>query len=444
MTSLAEHKLLRRGRQAYEAARRAAVWRANKPPRFPEAIVLAENQDDVVAAVRLARREGLKVTVRSGGHSWNSPHVRDGALLIDVSRLDHFSIDARARTAWAGPGTKGRRLNQTLAPAGLLFPGGHHNTVGLGGFVMCGGFGWNAREWGNGCTNVLAIEAVTADGERIYADATQNSDWYWAARGSGAGFFGVVTRFLLQLHPLPKYLRHNALVFGLDELEPALTWAREIIDVTPRNVEVVATASSFDDAGNRAPTRLTIGGLTFANDEAEVKAAEALFDSCPVAGRALLRRRSAETTLMERYDGATRADPEGFRFACDNLYTNAGAAEVVPLMRGLFGELPTPRSHVFWQNWGPVRELPDMALSVQADLYLAVYTVWDRPEDDERLERWPVEQMRRLEHLSVGGQMNDENMLRRPARYLSEAAEARLESLRARHDPHGLFLSYLV
>ena len=46
----------------------------------------------------------------------------------------------------------------------------------------------------------------TAAGELIRADATQNQDLYWAARGAGPGFFGVVTCFHLQTRHLPKFL----------------------------------------------------------------------------------------------------------------------------------------------------------------------------------------------------------------------------------------------
>ena len=51
---------------------------------------------------------------------------------------------------------------------------------------MCGGFGWNARELGNGAQQIKAIDVVTADGELIHADEENNSDFYWAARGERA------------------------------------------------------------------------------------------------------------------------------------------------------------------------------------------------------------------------------------------------------------------
>jgi FAD/FMN-containing dehydrogenase len=83
-----------------------------------------------------------------------------------------------------------------------------------------------------------------------------------------------------------------------------------------------------------------------------------------------------------------------------------------------------------------------MALSIQGNIYLACYAVWDHAADDEPMEQWVVGQMKRLEHLAVGAKLNDENMARRPARYFSEAAAARLEALRRRYDPEGRFASF--
>lgn len=60
----------RRGDAGYEEARRKAVWHAGTPARFPNVIVQALDENDVIAAVRLAREEGRKIAVRSGGHSW--------------------------------------------------------------------------------------------------------------------------------------------------------------------------------------------------------------------------------------------------------------------------------------------------------------------------------------------------------------------------------------
>ena len=69
----------------------------------------------------------------------------------------------------------------------------------VGGYLLQGGYGWNGRVHGPACMSVEAIDVVTADGTLVHADAEQNAELLWAARGAGPGFFGVVTRFHLRL-----------------------------------------------------------------------------------------------------------------------------------------------------------------------------------------------------------------------------------------------------
>ncbi|MGO9060260.1 MAG: hypothetical protein ACLQU2_23195 [Candidatus Binataceae bacterium] len=64
-----EGRVLRRGSTGYEQAGTASVWHAGVPTRMREVIIEAASESDVVNAVRLARDEGRKITVRSGGHS---------------------------------------------------------------------------------------------------------------------------------------------------------------------------------------------------------------------------------------------------------------------------------------------------------------------------------------------------------------------------------------
>jgi hypothetical protein len=66
--------------------------------------------------------------------------------------------------------------------------------------------------------------------------------------------------------------------------------------------------------------------------------------------------------------------------------------------------------------------------------------VYDDTADDRRCDDWVAGAMRRLEPISVGAQMNDENMAGTPASYLSEAASGRLEQLRRKYDPGSLFV----
>jgi hypothetical protein len=196
-----ERKLLWSGDEGYEQARRDAVWNGRKPSRRPVGIALAENAADVAAAVRLAKERGVQVSVRASGHSTSAAGLREGALLVDVSRIAGIDIDARARTAVVGPGVRGRDLDTVLDPLGLFFPHGHCSDVAVSGFLLNGGLGWNWRAYRPGCVLVRAVDVVTADGDVVRADESQNSDLYWAARGAGPGFFGIVIAFHLELQP---------------------------------------------------------------------------------------------------------------------------------------------------------------------------------------------------------------------------------------------------
>lgn len=57
----------RRGEAGYEQSRTAAVWNERKPERYPDAIVIARDEDDVVAAVHRAKEQGSSIGIRSGG-----------------------------------------------------------------------------------------------------------------------------------------------------------------------------------------------------------------------------------------------------------------------------------------------------------------------------------------------------------------------------------------
>ena len=139
MALLTAKRYFHRGVDGYEAARRETVWNSLVPQRFPEVIVQACDTDDVVAAIRYARAQGYQVGVRSGGHSWNASHLRDGGMLLDVSRLGHRRVDADAMIAHVGPGVVASAFATDLDAQGLFFPAGHCEGIRLGGYLLQGG-----------------------------------------------------------------------------------------------------------------------------------------------------------------------------------------------------------------------------------------------------------------------------------------------------------------
>ena len=76
---------------------------------------------------------------------------------------------------------------------------------------------WNQGVWGYGNESVEAVELVTAEAKLITANERDHSDYFWAARGAGYGFFGVVTRYLLKLYPLPKAIHGVTYYYSLND-----------------------------------------------------------------------------------------------------------------------------------------------------------------------------------------------------------------------------------
>jgi FAD/FMN-containing dehydrogenase len=436
-------RLLRRGEDGYEAARVGRVFNARRPERYPAAVLLAASEDDVVAGVRLARGEGWRVAVRSGGHSWAAWSVRDDALLIDLGDLKDLTFDPATGIATATPAVRGGdELDPFLERRGRMFPGGHCPSVGLGGFLLQGGQGWNSRRWGWACENVLAVDVVTADGELVRADAQQNSDLYWAARGAGPGFPGIVTRFHLRTHERPAAMVQDTWTFALDDLEELLGWLHDVLPSLDVIVEPVVAATRLSGS-------LVLLLHTTAMCDSEARAEALLSPLTPpaaLAGRALGHERGLTTIAAENAAQALQ-NPEDHRYAVDCTWTDASAAELAPALRELWSGLPTEHSFSIWYGWAPTRALPDMAFSVQANVYCATYVIYTDAGDDERHRGWVHAQTAALAAAGGGGRgvyLGDTDFTRRTDRFLSDANFARLEQIRAARDPDGRICSYLV
>jgi FAD/FMN-containing dehydrogenase len=437
-----EAPVLRRGGPGYEQARRAAVPNGRLPDRFPALIVRPRAEQDVVAAVELARREGMKVGIRSGGHSWAASYLRDGGMLIDLSAMTRLEVDVEGRSAAVQPALTGTALNRELRRHGLFFPAGHCTGVGLGGFLLQGGFGWNSRRWGPACMSVEGIEVVTASGELVTADAGQNADLLWAARGAGPGFFGVVTSFQLKLRPRPPVIRVSSQVYPVEVLEELLGWVGEIQSSVSRAMELMVFLRRDLDPRIPGPGAMLLAPV-LAESEEEATEAAAVLETCPVIDRAVAREHNVVTEIDELLEKSDDFYRPGWRMVADNMWSSEPVGKLIPVARRVAETLPGAPSHMMWLVWGGSPERPDMAFSMEAETYIALYSVWEEPRQDAPHEAWVAETMREFEPLSAGIQLADENLGVRPAPFMSSDNLRRLEELRRRWDPEGLFHSFM-
>ena len=183
------------GDEAYEASREIHNALVDKKPAL---FVKVRDAADVSRSIHFARRHGLPLSVRAGGHGLAGQALVDGGLVIDMTQFNEIRIDAENRTAWAQPGALAGEYTDAAQQYGLATPFGDAASVGLGGITLGGGIGFLARKYGLAIDNLLAIEVVTAEGQIITATETENEDLFWALRGGG-GNFGVVTGFQYRL-----------------------------------------------------------------------------------------------------------------------------------------------------------------------------------------------------------------------------------------------------
>ncbi|WP_433170904.1 FAD-binding oxidoreductase [Actinoallomurus sp. CA-150999] len=435
------------GDGGYEDARVGRVFNGRRPERRPAAVLEAACEQDVVEGVRLAAEHGWQVAVRSGGHSWAAWSVRDAALLLDLGRFREMTYDPATGIVTATPSVKGGdELNPFLGRHGRFFNGGHCPSVGIGGFLLQGGQGWNARGWGWAAENLTAIDVVTADGELVRADPERNGDLFWAARGAGPGFPGVVTRFHLRTRPLPKAMAHTVHAYPLGLFDEVMTWLHAKHHQVSSLVEIVAlTQTPLEPIpGHDFGPVLLVTGVAMTDTPEEARAVLAPLHACPYADRALLRVEAKPTDLAEQIAMQRLANPEGHRYLVDNAWLRGTAEEVVPAIRRAFTEQPTPGTFTIWFSMAPLRELPDMAFSLQTEIYSATYVVYDDPARDAELRAWLAAAMADLEPVTAGQYLGDSDFTVRQLRFMGDAQWERLRGIRAARDPKGLFAGYLT
>jgi hypothetical protein len=103
--------------------------------------------------------------------------------------------------------------------------------VGVVGYSLTGGVGFQARKHGMQVNQLTAIEIVNEFGEIIRASEDVHPDLFWALRGGG-GNFGVVTAIECRLVPTPQ-MHAGMLVWPWEHAEDVFTTWVEMLEQLP-------------------------------------------------------------------------------------------------------------------------------------------------------------------------------------------------------------------
>jgi FAD/FMN-containing dehydrogenase len=198
----------------------------------PPVVVGAACADDVAATVRFALRHGLSVSVQSTGHGASFP-VEDG-ILISTRRMDIVSVDVQSGVARIGAGAKWAKVMAATAPYGLAPLLGSTSDVGAVGYTVGGGMGPLGRRYGFAADRVRSLEIVTGDGRLRTVTADDDTGLFWGVRG-GKGNLGIVTAMEIDLVLLPR-LYGGAMFFAAEDSAKVLHAWRDWVDTVPEEM----------------------------------------------------------------------------------------------------------------------------------------------------------------------------------------------------------------
>ncbi|KAK8070707.1 hypothetical protein PG997_010910 [Apiospora hydei] len=176
----------------------------------PDCVIQPATGDDVARVVRFCYEAKIKLTVRSGGHSYAGFATTDEGALMDMRRMNRTSLDMRNQVLYADGGALWADVYKRIINGrhdGFAPKGGRCPSVGVSGFLMGAGLGPFSRGLGMGSDSVLAITAVTAQGDTVTVTHKDDPEspsgrLFWALRGAGGGNFGVVVQWKLQVKKL--------------------------------------------------------------------------------------------------------------------------------------------------------------------------------------------------------------------------------------------------
>ncbi len=447
-------KIIRRQDANYESWRQSLVWHRSKPARYPDMIVQPASEDEVVAVIRHAAQNKLRIAVRSGGHNPTGASVRDGGICLDLSGLTDIKVDAARQVASVQTGARAIQLIAKLAEHDLTFPTAHCATVGMGGFLLGGGLGWNHPYRGGVATfTIEAADMVLADGSRVQASAAKNADLLWAVRGGGPGLFGAVTRFHLEAYPLPKAILVSSYILPLESLGTMTSTLDKLSPGTDPKLEILALLMHNPEVPPGTPPEKSkicfVTAFAFGYSAEESRAMLAPLAQSPIAAQAVARNENQPFTLMELFPKffSTR-DPGGYmgRYAAESAITDE-PGKILHDLSDHFRRAHSPICHVIASYNLNLKAREDACFSSIARHYVGCFAIWDDEKDDDLNFRWLEKATTFMDPYAKGHYVNEVDATRHPERIrlcYSEASWKRLQELRRKYDPQGVFHGYLA
>ena len=240
---MAPATVIRPGEDGFDQGRQAFNLTVDQRP---ELIAYPADEREVVALVRQAREQGLRIAPQRTGHNAGPIDWERPAMLLRTDAMQGVEIDAVNRRARVRAGAMWMDLVDEASEIGLAALHGSARDIGIAGYSLGGGVGWYARKHGLQSNAVTAIELVTADGELVRADHDNEPELFWALRGGG-GSFGVVTALEFDLLPISEVYA-GMLLFPIERADEVLhAWHEWTAAGVPEEATSIGSVLSVPD-----------------------------------------------------------------------------------------------------------------------------------------------------------------------------------------------------
>ncbi len=427
---------------AAESCERFARDESEAQGRVPDAVVLAEGPDDVLATLAVASEAGVPVTPRAGGtgRTGGAVPVAGGIVLSCTGMSGIKEIDAKEGLAVVGPGVVLGDLHAAVETEGMFYPPDPNSLIGccIGGNVAENAGGPRAFKYGVTREYVLGMELFLIGGQRLRVGRRTKKgvtgyDLTALVVGS-EGTLACIGDVTLKLVPKPPAVM--TLLGLFESLSAASDAVTGIVatGVVPRCIELLdaATLGAMRDAGNAIDARA--GAMLLMEVDGDERACEAqaerISDAC-LAVKALDLLVAQDAVQRERLWAARREmSPAVRRLSKFKLSEDV----VVPRMR--LSELLSRVNRFCEAN-----RVRTLSYGHAGDGNMHVNFLWDHAGEIPAVER-AIERLFR-DVIELGGTLSGEHgigVLKAPYLALEQSAEliALQRELKRVFDPQGL------
>jgi FAD/FMN-containing dehydrogenase len=416
--------------------------------RRPALIVRCSGSADVADAVGFARRHGLLVAVRGGGHSVAGHSSCDGGVVIDLTRMRGVDVDPDAGVARVQGGALWGDVDRETQAFGLVVPGGVVSETGVAGLTLGGGEGWVRRKYGLTIDSLLSARVVCADGSVRTASPESEPDLFWALRGGG-GNFGVVTSFEFWTHRLGPTVAFAGVFYPVADAAKVLPRWRDYCASAPDEVTSVAVAMTLPADPHLPPpvhdrACLIIGGVYAGAPEAGMTVMQPL--------RALGKPLADISQPMPFSMVQTAFDPFFPMGKLQSYWKAQNLADLpdaaIETIAARANQRPSPMTLVVtFQMGGAINRIgpTDTAYAERSAPWMSsIDGNWENPADNDRNVAWVRESFRQIAPYSTGTTYtNFTGQADETAGALASSAYGanmdRLRRIKAEYDPDNFF-----